>query len=288
MERTKLVIGSQDKKQRGSEYDFIQEDLVEFVERCLSQGIRIEDLMKENKEKEEKMNNAKSEFERIQIERASLPVTKCRDQILEYVEKNQIIIVEAETGSGKTTLINILLGILKADSGELKINIDNYKKHIGVQLQSTPFFEGYTVRDNVLMFSALYDMNMSNEEIDNIIKKYGLNPKTLAIKLSGGEQKKLAIMIATMQNPDLLIFDEPTASLDPRERYNVKNMLLEFAKNNKTILFTSHDLEEVEDLASKIVFLYKGEILESGSKEELLNKYNFDSLEKLYLHITNY
>ena len=105
MERTKLVIGSQDKKQRGSEYDFIQEDLVEFVERCLSQGIRIEDLMKENKEKEEKMNNAKSEFERIQIERASLPVTKCRDQILEYVEKNQIIIVEAETGSGKTTQI---------------------------------------------------------------------------------------------------------------------------------------------------------------------------------------
>ena len=79
-----------------------------------------------------------------------------------------------------------------------------------------------------------------------------------------------------------------TASLDPRERYNVKNMLLELAQNNKTILFTSHDLEEVGYIASRIVFLYKGEILESGSKEELLNKYNFDSLEKLYLHITNY
>ncbi|WP_297276031.1 ABC transporter ATP-binding protein [uncultured Brachyspira sp.] len=204
------------------------------------------------------------------------------------VNKGEVIALVGPNGSGKTTLINILLGILKADSGELKINIDNYKKHIGVQLQSTPFFEGYTVRDNVLMFSALYDMNMSNEEIDNIIKKYGLNPKTLAIKLSGGEQKKLAIMIATMQNPDLLIFDEPTASLDPRERYNVKNMILELAKNNKTILFTSHDLDEVEDMATRIVFLYKGEILESGIKEELLNKYNFDSLEKLYLHITNY
>ena len=204
------------------------------------------------------------------------------------INKGEIIALVGPNGSGKTTLINILLGILKADKGELKINIDNYKKHIGVQLQSTPFFEGYSVRDNILMFSALYDMNMSNEEIESITKKYGLNPKTPAIKLSGGEQKKLAIMIATMQNPDLLIFDEPTASLDPRERYNVKNMLLEFAKNNKTILFTSHDLEEVEDLASKIVFLYKGEILESGSKEELLNKYNFDSLEKLYLHITNY
>ncbi|WP_300366999.1 ABC transporter ATP-binding protein [Brachyspira sp.] len=204
------------------------------------------------------------------------------------INKGEIIALVGPNGSGKTTLINILLGIIKPDSGKLKINIDNYKKHIGVQLQSTPFFEGYSVKDNILMFSALYGIKFNNKEIENMLDKYVLNADTPAIKLSGGEQKKLAIMIATMQNPDLLIFDEPTASLDPRERYNVKNMIYNLAKENKTILFTSHDLEEVEDMATRIVFLYKGEILENGNKEELLKKYNFDKLEKIYLHITNY
>ena len=105
MERTKLTVGAQDKKQRGSEYDFVQEDAIEFVERCLSNGIRIEDLLQERKEKEEKLSQANSEFERIQIERATLPVTKYRQQVLDMVEKNQIVIIEAETGSGKTTQI---------------------------------------------------------------------------------------------------------------------------------------------------------------------------------------
>ena len=105
MERTKLTVGAQDKKQRGSEYDFVQEDAVEFVERCLNNGIRIEDLLQERKEKEEKLSQANSEFERIQIERATLPVTKYRQQVLDIVAKNQIVIIEAETGSGKTTQI---------------------------------------------------------------------------------------------------------------------------------------------------------------------------------------
>lgn len=98
-------VGAQDKQQRGDEYDYVMENEIEFVDRMKSQGINAEQLLLENKQKEEQLQSATSEFERIQIQRASLPVTRCKEQILEYVKNYNVIIVEAETGSGKTTQI---------------------------------------------------------------------------------------------------------------------------------------------------------------------------------------
>ena len=92
---TQFAIGAQDKKKEGDEYDFVTETEIEFVEDLQRKGVNVEDLMK----------NAKSDFEKIQIQRASLPVTQCKEQILEYIKNNNIIVVEAETGSGKTTQI---------------------------------------------------------------------------------------------------------------------------------------------------------------------------------------
>jgi pre-mRNA-splicing factor ATP-dependent RNA helicase DHX16 len=99
------TYGAQDKKNRGDEYDLIQLDVVDFVESLVNKGVNIEKLMEENKKRDEALSTATSEYEKIQIQRASLPVMKCRKQILEYVKNYQIIIVEAETGSGKTTQI---------------------------------------------------------------------------------------------------------------------------------------------------------------------------------------
>ena len=102
---TEQRVGAEDRPVQGSEYELIQQDEIEFVESLIDKGINVEQLIRENKQRDEAIAHASSEFEKIQIQRASLPVTRCRDQILEFVEKNNIIIVEAETGSGKTTQI---------------------------------------------------------------------------------------------------------------------------------------------------------------------------------------
>ena len=83
----------------------------------------------------------------------------------------------------------------------------------------------------------------------------------------------------------ILILDEPSSNLDPKERYNIKNLIVELSKQNITILFTSHDLYEVEDLASRIIFFDKGRIVANGSVNELLETYNSKSLEELYIKL---
>lgn len=98
-------VGAADRKKQGSEFELVQMDDIEFIESLQQKGINIEEMLAENKRRDELMAKAPSEFEKIQIQRASLPVTRCREQILEYVKTHNIIIIEAETGSGKTTQI---------------------------------------------------------------------------------------------------------------------------------------------------------------------------------------
>ena len=102
---TQSAVGAQDKQKQGDDYELVEATETEFVASCIETGINVEQLLAENKKQEEQMKAATSEFEKIQIQRANLPVTRCKKQILEYVKNNNIIIVEAETGSGKTTQI---------------------------------------------------------------------------------------------------------------------------------------------------------------------------------------
>lgn len=212
-------------------------------------------------------------------------------KVLNYIDfsiySGETIALIGPNGAGKTTLINVLLGILKPEIGNIKMWRKDYKSHIGFQLQTTPFFDGYTSMDNFILFSALYNIKLKKEHVTEILKKLNLNKYTQASKLSGGEQKKLAIALAAIHSPELLILDEPTSGLDPRESRNVRDMIKSFStKKGMTILFTSHYLEEVEDIASRIIFLYDGKIVADGNKEELLEKYNMDNLEKLYILLT--
>ncbi|WP_026395664.1 ABC transporter ATP-binding protein [Acetobacterium malicum] len=204
------------------------------------------------------------------------------------IRQGEILALVGPNGVGKSTTIAMLLGILPPDEGTISYWRSDYKEHIGTQLQSTPFFEGYSARENLKLFAALYHINLNDVEIEKKLTDCHLEEagKTPAVKLSIGQQKRLAIGVTTVHRPELVVLDEPTAGLDPRSRYEIKEMINDLAKNNQTVLFSSHDMEEVEKLANRLIFMNNGKIIDQGSPAELIDKHQVENLELLYLKFT--
>lgn len=205
------------------------------------------------------------------------------------IRQGEILALIGTNGAGKSTTIGMLLGILQPDAGTITRWREDYKAHIGVQLQSTPFFEGYTTEENLQLFAALYNLRMGKEQIQKKLEECNLQEarKTLASRLSGGQQKRLAIAVTTLHNPDLIILDEPAAGLDPRARHEVRTMIKRLAQNKVTVLFSSHDMEEVSRIADRIILMHEGLIVAQGEPESLLQQYHTENLESLYLELTD-
>jgi len=204
------------------------------------------------------------------------------------IKQGEILALIGPNGVGKSTTIAMLLGILAPDSGSVSYWRDDYKAHIGVQLQSTPFFEGYSAKENLRLFGALYHTNFSDKQIDQKLADCHLEDagKTPAVKLSIGQQKRLAIGVTTVHHPELVVLDEPTAGLDPRSRHEIKAMIDSLADNKQTVLFSSHDMEEVEKLADRLIFMNHGKIVDQGQPGALIKKHQVKNLEMLYLKLT--
>lgn len=205
------------------------------------------------------------------------------------IYEGEILALIGENGAGKSTTISMLLGIEKADSGEIIYWRDDFTSHIGVQLQSTPFFEGYTTEENLKLFAALYNIKLTKNQVGEKLKECNLLDarKTPAIKLSGGQQKRLAIAVTTLHNPKLVILDEPAAGLDPRARQEIRNMIQKLSNKGVAIVFSSHDMEEVSHIANRIIFIHNGKVIEKGNPKDLLEKYNLSNLDDLYLKLTD-
>lgn len=205
------------------------------------------------------------------------------------IRQGEILALIGTNGAGKSTTLAMLLGILPPDAGTITRWREDYKAHIGIQLQSTPFFEGYSTEENLRIFAALYNVRMGKEQIQAKLEECNLQEarKTLASRLSGGQQKRLAISVTTLHNPDLIILDEPAAGLDPRARHEVRAMIERLAENNVTVLFSSHDMEEVSRIAGRIILMHEGLIVAQGEPESLLQQYHAENLESLYLELTD-
>ncbi len=176
-------------------------------------------------------------------------------------------------GAGKTTAISIMLGLRRATGGTTRLwntspSDPAAKARTGVMLQESGVPETLRVEEMVRLFQSYYPYTLPTDEI---IKRAGLSEKrtTLIAKLSGGQKQRLYFALALAGDPDLLFLDEPTVGMDVESRMRFWEQIRGFAAAGKTILFSTHYLEEADALASRIVVINKGQIIAQGTPHEI-------------------
>lgn len=196
------------------------------------------------------------------------------------IKEGEIFGLLGPNGSGKTTAINCLLAILKYDKGKIEIfgkemrpDCYDVKKDIGVVMQNVAVFEQMSVRENIDYFCGLYikDKQKKKQLVKEAIQFVGLEgyEKMRPGKLSGGLLRRLNIACGIAHKPRLIIMDEPTVAVDPQSRNNILEGIQELNRQGSTIIYTSHYMEEVEQICTRITIMDHGRALATGTKEEL-------------------
>ncbi len=204
------------------------------------------------------------------------------------VAPGEVVGLIGPNGAGKSTTLEMVLGLRMPDSGGVVFWRKEPLRQIGVQLQTTPFFRGLTVAENLTLFANFYGVRLTKQQVADLLARYGLSEvaRTEAARLSGGQQKRLAIALTLAHEPRLIFLDEPTAGLDPRARHEIRELIRALASNGTAIVFTSHDMEEVSKLADRVVLIIEGRVHAEGKPTDLLFEYSVNSLEELYLKLT--
>jgi ABC-2 type transport system ATP-binding protein len=181
-------------------------------------------------------------------------------------------------GAGKTTFVEILEGLRPRTSGSVRVlgldpeeNPSELRRRLGVQLQHTEFPEALTVDETFRLFASFYPKTQSPSAVLEAVS-LAEKRKAPVMSLSGGQKQRLALGLATLHDPELLILDEPTSGLDPVARRGIHEILRRLKTLGKTILVSSHYLDEIEALADRVVILRSGEIVADGTPLELLSR----------------
>ena len=197
------------------------------------------------------------------------------------IQRGEIFGLLGPNGAGKTTILSIIEGIRKADAGRVQVlgmDIDTHtrqiKQHIGVQLQSTSLLPDLTVLEQMLLFGRLYDVAINRERALSLLDKMDLRDQAhrLPEKLSGGQQQRLALAIALVNDPEILFLDEPTSGLDPQSRRDLWEIVRALRDEGRTIVLTTHYMEEAEMLAHRVGIIDDGELLVLGTPGELIQQ----------------
>ncbi|MFW5886492.1 MAG: ABC transporter ATP-binding protein [Bacteroidota bacterium] len=198
------------------------------------------------------------------------------------VGKGQFIALLGPNGAGKTTLMKIIEGIQHPDKGKVLLKGKNWHGKesklyniLGISLQETRYLEKIRVWEMIRLFSSFYNIPVKNSS--KILKLVGLNEKSKAYvkTLSGGQKQRLALGLALLNDPEILLLDEPTTGLDPTARREVWDILMKLRKDKETsMILTTHYMEEAAYLCEEIIIMDKGTFLAQGTVNSLLGQYN--------------
>ena len=217
------------------------------------------------------------------------------DNISFDIKEGEILGLLGPNGAGKTTTIHMLLGLITPTVGSIHIFGLDLAKHRETILRQVNFSSTYismpfslTVEENLKVIARLYELKHIQQRINDIVKKLEMEDirHKLTRKLSSGQMSRLTLAKAIMTEPKVLFLDEPTASLDPAIVNKIKAFLKEYQRSEGlSILYTSHNMREMEEMSNRIIFLQRGKIVAEGTAPEIIERYGQRDLEEVFLKI---
>jgi ABC-2 type transport system ATP-binding protein len=213
------------------------------------------------------------------------------------VQKGELFGLLGPNGAGKTTMISVICGLIKPTSGTAQIlgydiqnDLSKIKEQIGVCIQETAIYPYLTGKENMELFGKLYGMNKKSikERTELLLDKMALtdDAKRVTAKYSGGMKRRLSLALALIHNPQIAFLDEPTVAMDPQSRHAVWDFIKTQKQQGKTIILTTHYMEEAEELCDRVGIIDHGKLIALGTPKELIAKNNVKNLEDVFIELT--
>ncbi len=221
-------------------------------------------------------------------------VVKAVDGISLHIRENEIFGFLGPNGAGKTTSLRMIIGLLTPDEGQVEIlgkslheHGKNVKRLLGIIPQSLTFYSDLTVEENLWFLAKIYDIpkEEAKKRIDRLILQIGLENKRkeLVKNLSGGQQRRLNLILGLVHDPTIVLCDEPTPGLDPQSRKVVWELIKNLPKEGKTVILTTHYIEEADRLADRVAIIDNGKILVLDNPRALKASIGEGDIVELYL-----
>ncbi|MGG7078694.1 ABC transporter ATP-binding protein [Clostridium sardiniense] len=223
----------------------------------------------------------------------SFSKNKVLNNISLTLDKGEILGLIGPSGSGKTTLVKAIIGMEKQDNGSIKVldtNMPNRKvlQRIGYMAQADALYGDLSARDNLVFFAKLFGIhkNKIKDRIDYVLKLVNLSEhiNKKVDNFSGGMKRRLSLAIALIQDPELLILDEPTVGIDPELRLSIWKELNTLKESGKSIIVTTHVMDEAEK-CDRLALIRNGEVMVDGTPKSLKEEFNVNTIEEVFLKV---